>query len=276
MNIEEYISSGIIESYVLGSLSPGEAAQVESMAVSHPEIQEAIESYQKMLESFADQDGVQPPVQLKSRVMEAIRDEKNKHLQIPGKAITEDNRQNTILLSLNKWKKLAAAAVILLIASIALNGIFIGKYKQYKSQYNVLALNQQQLFTQNQTLQTSLEHLQKGMHVLMNPSMKPVVMEGVSAHPGMLATVYWDTQSRHAYLANFNLPAPPAGKAYQLWAIINGKPVSMGMYNPANENDLIAMENVQPGNVQAFAITLEKQEGSPTPTMSQMYVMGKI
>ncbi|TAN21722.1 MAG: anti-sigma factor [Chitinophagaceae bacterium] len=275
MNIEEYISSGIIESYVLGSLSPGEAAQVESMAVSHPEIQQAIESYQKTLESLADQDAVQPPVQLKSRVMNAIRDEKNKHPQIPGKAITEDNKQNTILLSLNKWKKLAAAAVILLIASIALNGVFIGKYRQYKDRYDLLTSNQQRLFTQNQALQTSLARVQKGMHVLMNPAMKPVVMEGVTAHPGMLATVYWDPQSRHAYLANFNLPAPPSGKAYQLWAIVNGKPVSMGMYNPTNENELVAMANVQPGNVQAFAITLEKQEGSPTPTMSQMYVMGK-
>jgi anti-sigma-K factor RskA len=110
----------------------------------------------------------------------------------------------------------------------------------------------------------------------MDPSMKPVLMEGVVAHPGMLATVYWDPRSRHAYLGNTNLPAPPSGKSYQLWAIVNGKPVSMGMYNPSNEKGLKAMENVQPGTVQAFAITLERQEGSPTPTMSQMFVIAKI
>ncbi|MGH2643862.1 MAG: anti-sigma factor domain-containing protein, partial [Chitinophagaceae bacterium] len=145
-----------------------------------------------------------------------------------------------------------------------------------KNRYDLLALNQQQLFSQNQTLQTSVEHLQKSMHVLMDPSMKPVLMEGVTTHPGMLATVYWDPQSRHAYLGKTNLPVPPSGKAYQLWAIVNGKPVSMGMYNPANEKGLVAMENVQQGTVQAFAITLEKQEGSPAPTMSQMYVIAKI
>jgi anti-sigma-K factor RskA len=29
-------------------------------------------------------------------------------------------------------------------------------------------------------------------------------------------------------------------------------------------------------SAQAFAVTLEKEGGSPSPTMDQMYVMGKI
>lgn len=275
MNLEEYISSGIIENYVLGLVSPEESQQVDDLAAAHPEIMKAIESYRKTMEVFADLHAVQPPAQLKSGVMTAIREQKTKHPESIA-PITSIPQPNVLLLSLNRWKKLAAAAVIFLIASIALNGIFIGKYRQYKGRYDVLALNQKQLFTQNQTLQTSVEHLQQSMHVIMDPSMKPVLMEGVTAHPGMLATVYWDPQTRHAYLGNTNLPAPPSGKSYQLWAIVNGKPVSMGMYNPANEKGLIAMENVEQGTVQAFAITLEKQEGSPTPTMSQMYVIAKI
>lgn len=260
---------------MLGLISPEESLQVEGMAAAHPEIKESIESYRKTMETFADLHAVQPPAQVKLRIISAIREQKVEQAQ-PDVTITPAVKPNILLLSLHKWKKLAAAAVILLIASIALNGIFIGKYKQYKNRYDVLALNQQQLFSQNQTLQTSVEHLQQSIHVLMDPSMKPVLMEGVTAHPGMLATIYWDPQSRHAYLGNTNLPAPPSGKAYQLWAIINGKPVSMGMYNPADEKGLVTMENVEPGTVQAFAITLEKQAGSPTPTMSQMYVIAKI
>lgn len=275
MNIEEYISSGVIENYVLGLVSPDATADVEAMAAAHPEVQQAIESYQKTVESFADLHAVKPPDALKSSVMEAIRQQKGKTPEQNLK-IVSSAKERSLVASLSNWKKLTAAAIILLIASIALNGIFIGKYRQYKDRYDLLASSQQQLFSQNQTLQTSVEHLQQSMHVLMDPSMKPVVMAGVNAHPGMLATVYWDPQSRHAYLGTTNLPLPPAGKAYQLWAIVNGKPVSMGMYNPANEKGLIAMENVQPGTVQAFAITLEKQEGSAVPTMSQMYVMGKI
>lgn len=274
MNLEEYISSGIIENYVLGMVSPEESRQVEGMAAAYPEVKEAIESYGKTMEAFTDLHAVQPPASLKSRIMTDIREQKIKQPE-PAAEITAPVKPNALVSTLNKWKKLAAAAIILLIASMALNGIFIGKYKQYKNRYDVLALNQRQLFTQNQSLQTRVDYLQQNMHVLMDPSMNPVVMEGVTAHPGMLATVYWDPQSRHAYLGKANLPAPPEGKAYQLWAIVNGKPVSMGMYNPANEKGLIAMENVEPGTVQAFAITLEKQEGSATPTMSQMYVMGK-
>ncbi|WP_225974287.1 anti-sigma factor [Arachidicoccus ginsenosidivorans] len=36
------------------------------------------------------------------------------------------------------------------------------------------------------------------------------------------------------------------------------------------------MKKVSAGQVQAFAITLEKAGGNPTPTMDQMYVMGGV
>jgi anti-sigma-K factor RskA len=136
--------------------------------------------------------------------------------------------------------------------------------------------SQQLLVTRNQTIETRLEKVENDMQVLLNPGMRPVVMDGGDKHPGMMATVYWDPHNRNTYLGTTNLPVPPAGMAYQLWAIVDGKPVNMGMYNPATEKGPLAMKDVAAGQVQAFAITLEKQGGSSTPTMDQMYVIGKI
>ena len=49
----------------------------------------------------------------------------------------------------------------------------------------------------------------------------------------------------------------------------------MGMIDLDFENKILAMK-VPKGNIAAFAITLEKQGGSPTPTLEEMYVIGNV
>jgi anti-sigma-K factor RskA len=72
-----------------------------------------------------------------------------------------------------------------------------------------------------------------------------------------------------------NLPAAPTGKQYQLWTIVDGVPVDMGMLDNDFREKVISMKTAK-GNVAAFAITLEKQGGSPSPTLEEMYVLGNV
>lgn len=275
MNIEEYISSGIIENYVLGLTSPEENVEVEAMSARHPEVAKAIEACHNTMDAYSNLHAVKPPEHLKSRIIDAIRNENSKAPKESPASISNINESVPVLLLL-RWKRLAAAAIILLVASLVFNGIYIRKYQKSRDSYAALLQSQQQLAAQNNIMEARLVEVEKNMQVLMNPAMKPVVMEGVNKHPGLLATIYWDPESRQTYLGTTNLPVPPKGMAYQLWAIVDGKPVDMGIYNPADKKGLLSMKNVISGKVQAFAITLEKQGGSPTPTMDQMYVMGKI
>ena len=60
-----------------------------------------------------------------------------------------------------------------------------------------------------------------------------------------------------------------------MWTIVDGKPVDMGMIDAEFSNRLLPMKASSP-NAVAFAITLEKEGGSPSPTMEEMYVMGKV
>mgnify|MGYP003549478745 FL=1 len=48
----------------------------------------------------------------------------------------------------------------------------------------------------------------------------------------------------------------------------------MGMYSAKADSTVQEMKSVD--KAQAFAITLEKEGGNPTPTMEEMYVMGTI
>jgi anti-sigma-K factor RskA len=113
--------------------------------------------------------------------------------------------------------------------------------------------------------------------MMAKPGMQPVVMQSIVKDHPMAATFYWDKAKSEAYVSIQKLPPAPAGMQYQLWAIADGKPVDIGML----DNDIVAkggMQKVTKAVVsgQAFAISLEKAGGSPSPTPDKIYVMGKM
>jgi anti-sigma-K factor RskA len=87
-----------------------------------------------------------------------------------------------------------------------------------------------------------------------------------------MAQVFWNTKTHDVFIADVSLPQAPSNKQYQLWAIVDGKPVDAGMISDAKN---LAQKMKVFEKADAFAITLEKRGGSATPTMEEIYVMGK-
>ena len=78
-----------------------------------------------------------------------------------------------------------------------------------------------------------------------------------------------------AYLDVIDLPAPPTNKQYQLWAIVDGQPVDMGVFdNAVGVKTFEAVPFI--ANAQAFAVTVEDIGGSPTPSLETMVVIGNV
>jgi len=88
-------------------------------------------------------------------------------------------------------------------------------------------------------------------------------------------TVYWNKQD-HKWVVSADLPRPPEGKAYQLWFITSGGPVSAGLMKPDETGHGFMVVDVPSGGetIVAAAITLEPDGGSPQPT-SPVLAMGK-
>jgi anti-sigma-K factor RskA len=120
--------------------------------------------------------------------------------------------------------------------------------------------------------------LQADKEMLTKPGMKMVALKGTQVAPHAYTTVYWDTTgaTKDVYLLINNLPQPVSDKQYQLWALLDGKPIDLGVvdYEISKKKLLVKAQNVQ--NAQAFAITLENKGGSPTPSLDKMYVMGQL
>ena len=253
MNVQEYISGGIIESYVLGLASEEERSEFEKMCEQYSEVLQARIAFELSLEKEAKQNAIEPPADLKEKIFDAI--------QPMGRIVN----MSSTPVKRSKWLKYAVAACLVLLAgSLYWNISLYNKNKKLQSEFDNTA--------------AKLNDMKNDARILQqNPNVKMAAMTGLEASPQSFATVYWDTTSKDVYLLINNLPKPASDKQYQLWALLNGKPIDAGMidneYFIRQNKLLIRMKNMQ--GAQAFAITLEKKGGSPTPQGS-MYVMGKF
>lgn len=277
MNIQEYISSGIIESYVLGLADEAERTEFERLAAEHPEIREAREAFELSLEASASAGSITPPAHIKSKIFSAIGMEASQGaVTAPETRYEAPPKIEAKVVRRDFTRFLAAASVILLLMSTALNFYFFSRYQEYNQKYLGLIQDQTELASHNQILQTRLLEYEKAVEMMKDPNMYVVKMPAIPNGPdsSSATTVYWDTRTRDVYLAINNLPEPSAGQQYQLWAIVDGKPVDAGVFDMKDGAGMTKMKNIP--KAQAFAITLEKKGGSPAPSMDKMYVMGKV
>ena len=275
MNSKEYISSGIIEAYILGLASAEEASILECIMKNNAEVKEAFEEAQKTIEDLATAHAVAPPAELKAKIWDKIRQEENVKSLTPNEneqVLEPDATGFSIekptlkIHKANIWKNFAVAASVLFLISIA--GHLFWMSNQDKKQNEI-----EKLRTETASQNVVLQKLQKKWNMISNPDMQMITLKGVVQHPDVKATVFWDKKLKKVYLNAGNLPEAPEGMQYQLWAIADGKPVNAGMYTD-EENGEMPLSVIP--NAQAFAITLEKKGGSESPTMENMYVMGEV
>jgi len=275
LNKEDIISSGLLELYALGLTSPEEQMQVEEGLKLYPEVRQELEAIELSLESYAQANAIEPSADVKNKILAQITtgeasnthtEEKPKVHHIPG----EDPKllhQNIYRIPL--FFKIAAAAVLIaLIYSVILNYSYNIKYENVKEELT----DAQKKLKENQQAAVAMKDQ---LNVISDKSALPIVLKGTTKEPDALAKIYWVKNSGDVYVDPTNLPEAPAGKQYQLWAIVDGKPVDAGMIT--TKNGIYHIQKMKSfGHAEAFAITLEKEGGSPTPTMDQMYVISKI
>lgn len=266
MNTKEYISSGIIESYILGHASPEEAGILECVMKNNVEVKAAFEEAQETLENFATAQAITPPNDLKSKIWSKIQKEQT-HDGQKSPAITPVVRPLEERIGVrrnNSWKTLGIAASVLFLASMAGNLFWVNKQSETQKEIAIMKIEKQ-----NQDL--AMQKMNQKINMFSNPDMQMVMLNGVEKHKDAKAMVFWDKKTKEVYLNAENLPKAPEGMQYQLWAIEDGKPVSAGMYSE-DKDSKVNLATIS--KAQAFAITLEKEGGSPVPTMENMYVMG--
>lgn len=274
MNIQEYISSGIVESYVLGLASDEEKLEFEQLMATNAALREAKEAFEISLEQHALANAVPPPAALKQKIwadmnLDMVGAKAGETMQ-PGH--TPSAIPPAPVRTMNFTRFLAAASVILLVGSTILNFLFYNKYKDSVARLDELIASNTEMAKNNNAMQTKLQQYEISLDLIKDSNMTIIAMKGQPVAPQSLTTVYWNKQTKDVFLLVNALPKPAEGKQYQLWAIVDGVPVDAGMLKADPADGLVKMSNIP--KAQAFAITLENAGGAKTPTMP-IYVVGK-
>lgn len=273
MNLKDYIESGIIESYVMGLASESERAEFEQLCTQHPELVAARRKFEEGLEQYASQQAVSPPPEVKVKVLEAIGNispRPETSFNPSSKIITMENSKSEVRRPTGFLRFVAAAAVILV---VVMGWLYYQTQQQYKDLVNE---NNRLKSSYGETKSTLDKIVEEQKQVIADPNKTVVNMVGTKVAPKSSASIYWDSASTNVYIVVKNMPQLPSDQQYQLWALIDGKPKDLGVFDAPNtdKNVILKMKNTQ--KAQAFAITIEKQGGAPSPTLDKMQSLGKM
>lgn len=260
MNIKEYISSGELEAYALGELTLLERAEVEKNIQQFPELREELAKIEKTSEALLMQMAMEPPVAVKEKVMQSIQP-KGKIIPIQG--------ANLLI-----WKYAAAASIVFSLLTSYLAYDYRSKWKSSEFALSDLIAQNKQIAQEYNRVNLRLDKVENDLHVIDNPGFTKVVMKGTPNAPQALASVYWNQQSNEVYVSIQNLRELSQQNQYQLWAIIDGKPVDAGVFD-GNLIGLIKMKDIAKG-AEVFAVTIEPRGGQSSPTLVTMQVAGKV
>jgi anti-sigma-K factor RskA len=250
LTIRELIESGNLELYVAQLLPADEAAAVEAAALAHPEVRAAIAEIEQSLEAYAQAQAIQPSADLKNRILEDLN--------------TPEPSPNTA------YPKRGQSLLMGLVVGLG----FLSAFLLY--QYFALQKNIEKAEAEKRALidcQKSVADLKHTLDIIRHGATRAIALNGLPLAPDAKVTVYWNTEVYETYLAIQNLPPLPKGKQYQLWAIVNTKPVDAGLLT-IEADTIQAMKPLEKAD--AFAITIEPEGGSAEPSIAQMIVLGTV
>ncbi|WP_289659886.1 anti-sigma factor [Flavobacterium panacagri] len=262
MEAQEYIESGILELYVYGLLSEKENLEIAELAKKNPEVDQEIISIEKAVialsSSFSPFHSVENFEKIKARL-------ELKH----GKVVDMKPASN--------WSQYVGwAAAVLLLLGLGYQTLELSKTKDAISTVGneKNKIQREYAFLDQQNKQT-----EKNLNIVRDIKNTGVTLGGQAVSPTSFAKVYWNQQTKTTYIDAAGLPTPPKGMVYQVWSLKLSPvltPTSIGLLDNFEGNTQKIFAVSQTDSAEAFGITLEPAGGSPTPTMEQLYTLGKV
>jgi len=191
--------------------------------------------------------GPAPPRRSRERLLKAIAKE--------PRAQKSTERRVSVLWTSLPW---LAAAALLLVAAF------------FWQQSDRLAQRVAHLQDESAQQKAQLERAREVVSTLTSTDALRVTLVAAQTPPQPQGkAIYVRDRSSLIFLAS-NMPSLPPQKAYELWLIpTNGAPIPAGVFKPDVRGSAIVIEPPLPAGVEAkaFAITVEPEQGSSTPTM---------
>lgn len=173
-----------------------------------------------------------------------------------------------------RW--MAVAAALLLVAG----GLWVvHEIFQSRDETDVLRAEHDRLERELSAAQARIDALEeqrtalvRELHTLRDPSGHHVLLAGLEAAPEASARTVVSSTGDFARLYAFGLPELPEAQDYELWLIVDGRPVPAGVFDVDEsgraEIDVASLPPLD--SIEAWAVTVEPAGGVPEPTGSMV------
>lgn len=233
----------MLPAHALSALDASEAQALNEHLAGCPECRKELADWEKTASALAlDAAPMEPSADVRQRIMDAVRDEKDGDARVIPFASAPRNIWTS-------FGSLGAIAAVVLFAALIV-AIFV-------------------LWQQNRTLREQNEIAR----LLIEPGSRVAELKGTAQAASATAKLAYDRNGRAVLLAN-GLPPAPAGKEYQLWFIVGSNaPMPGKTFAPDDAGHGTLRDQVPQHALDSavFAITLEPAGGSRAPT-SQIYL----
>ncbi|TAH00275.1 MAG: anti-sigma factor [Sphingobacteriales bacterium] len=278
-NVNTYIESGVLELYAMGDLTAAERLEVETMAKNYPAVAAELSKIENSFVDFATKFAVEPSNRVKESFFNQIGFDNNIEIDLEPVSIKKQAKEIQLYpqKSINFYKYSFAASFTLLVISVVALILLYNNLQQSKFQIAQLQSNNQSFANRVNYLQNQVKITQNSMSIFSNPDVKTVRLAGTANSPKSKMIVMWNAKEQKVMidLQTMDMPLTDTKHQYQLWALVNGKPVDLGVFDAKGQiTGVQEMKNIE--IAQTFAVTLEPRGGSLNPTMSQLMVVGNI
>lgn len=268
----------LLAGYVLGDLTPEEAARVYHLIENDPDLAAEVGYLQSTLALLPlSLPSAKPPEKLRSQILQAARDTNS--AAIPKSKSIFNNWIKT-----HKWK---LAIVWGSLAAVLVASLGIETYRLHQKLAIANSENQRldgELKTARATLDQigqenlvtshqELSRYREVVNLLRQPNKRFLNLRGMDSMPSSSGSLVIAPRSDRAILLLQDVPSLPNGKVYRMWAFVDGKKVSCAEFQPNQKGQVFLQLPLDKwGGTTKVVVTIEPDREIDQPTGEKVII----
>ncbi len=268
MKLEEFKESGLLELYALNACSPDEKVLVEEHLELYPSLLIELDEISAALENYSELYAEMPPKGLDLKI-------KNQLVFKPEIKVIPTIAKNDAHKNYLNFYKISLAASLLAVLGLSII-LYFTQSKLKDTEKQLASLNQEKVLLSENVNRASIElaDLNQNFKKISAEDFIQIKLTGTEKYPTAQMKVYWNKESKETFISLIQIPQLPLGKQFQLWALVNGKPINAGVFDSLQ--GILILSDISTLQADLFAVTIEDKGGSVSPTLSEMVVAGKV
>lgn len=250
---KEFLESGLLESYLMGTCNEKELEKVEIHLAKFPEVREEYNMLQEKIEKSAQELAIKAPNNLKEAIISCLEDDCDYE--------TRSNLLKTRSYNIPTYIPWAAmVASIIFSVAIWLNN---NKLSNHNDALRVLNADLEEEFREKEK---QLADLESKLFLSGHNKTERVLLTGNNLSPQFKTTAFWNEVAGKAIIYINELGEISSDKCYQLWADVNGEMVNLGVI--PHKTGAIEINFYE--NASSLNVTIEPNGGSDHPNVENI------